>query len=64
MLQSLGWSLPNANSLVRLLLTGDISHHVVCCERLLDGNDEDKALYEKIVSRVCVPVHYNIYGLR
>ncbi|CAH0053732.1 unnamed protein product [Clonostachys solani] len=36
----------------RLRITGDFSHHVVCCERLLDLGEEDKQLLTEIIPRV------------
>lgn len=35
-----------------LRITADISPQVVCCERLLDTNEEDKILMEKIIPHV------------
>ncbi|VUC36254.1 unnamed protein product [Clonostachys rosea] len=36
----------------KLRITGDFSHHVVCCERLLDLGEEDKQLLTEIIPRV------------
>lgn len=48
---------------LRILLTADISHHVVCCERLLDGNEEDRALYAKIIPHASHPGINNVGGI-
>lgn len=54
------------NQLSRLRVTGDFSHHVVCCERLLDVGEEDKELISQIIPNVsgpCSGVSFYQYSL-
>lgn len=47
--------------LPRLLITADVSHHVVCCERLLDDDaPEDKQLLDSFIPNVSfsLPLSY------
>jgi hypothetical protein len=36
----------------RLKITADFSHWMVCCERILDISDEDRALLDEVIPRV------------